>query len=318
MTAARSIIEPAARNKKLFCFGFGYTAGFLAERLMAYGWQIAGTTTSAKKRDFLKKNGIEAHLFDRTHPLTDPFHTLADVTHILLSIPPNSDGDPVFNMHGADIAALRNLEWIGYLSTTGVYGDQGGNWVDEKKPTAPGNRRGTLRLKAEEQWHTLFMNEGLPLHVFRLAGIYGPGRSAIDAVRSGTAQCIDKPGHVFNRIHVDDIVQALIASFNKPHPGAVYNLADDAPSPSHEVIRFACNLLGLEAPPLIPFEQAELAPIVRSFYKDNKRIHNGLIKDELGVHLLYPDYHSGLQACYDVEQETSELLRFTAADSTSE
>jgi nucleoside-diphosphate-sugar epimerase len=314
MTSPGHILEPIARDKKLFCFGFGYTAGFLAERLLACGWAVAGTTTSVKKRDFLKKNGIEAYLFDRTHPIADPAKAFKDVTHILLSIPPNNDGDPVFNALGADIAALTTLEWVGYLSTTAVYGDQDGNWVDEKTPPAPSSRRGSSRLKAEEQWQSLHLHEGLPLHIFRLAGIYGPGRSAIDAVRSGTAQCIDKPGHVFNRIHVDDIAQVLIASINTPRAGAIYNLADDAPSSSYEVIRFACNLLGLETPPQIPYDQAELAPIVRSFYKDNKRIHNSLIKDELGVRLLHPDYHSGLQACFEVERETSDLLRFPSGD----
>ena len=318
MTLAPAIIEPLSRDKKLFCFGFGYTAGFLGEKLMAHGWKVSGTTTSAKKRDFLKKCGIDAFLFDRTHSIPDPFNTFADVTHVLLSVPPNNDGDPVFNMHGADLAALKNLEWIGYLSTTAVYGNQNGSWVDEKTPPAPSSRRGSLRLKAEEQWQSLCLNEGLPLHIFRLSGIYGPTRSAIDAVRSGTATCIDKPGHVFNRIHVEDIVQVLIASMNKPRPGSIYNLADDAPSPSHEVIRFACNLIGLETPPLIPFDQAEMAPIVRSFYKDNKRIHNDAIKNELGVQLIYPDYHSGLKSCLEVEQETSELLKFTADEAVAE
>jgi len=315
MTVSHAPIEPSSRNKKLFCFGFGYTAGFLAERLMAYDWKIAGTTTSPEKRDFLRKSGIDAWLFDQMHSIPDPFTTFSDVTHILLSVPPGAGGDPVYNAHGTDLAALKNLEWIGYLSTTAVYGNQNGNWVDEKTPPAPSSRRGSHRLKAEEQWQSLCLHEGFPLHIFRLSGIYGPNRSAIDSVRSGTAQCIDKPGHFFNRIHVEDIVQVLIASMNKPHPGSIYNLADDMPSSSHEVIRFACNLIGIEPPPLVPFDQAEIAPIVRSFYEDNKRIHNDLIKDELGVQLTYPDYHSGLKACFEVEQETSALLKLTTENS---
>ena len=318
MTSAHVLVEPLSQNKKLFCFGFGYTAGFLSEKLMAQDWKVSGTTTGVEKRDFLKKNGIDAWLFDRTHNIPDPLKTFADVTHVLLSVPPDNDGDPVFNAHGADLAALKNLEWVGYLSTTAVYGNQNGNWVDEKTPPAPSSRRGSLRLKAEEQWQSLCLNEGLPLHIFRLSGIYGPNRSAIDAVRSGTAHCIDKPGHIFNRIHVEDIVQVLIASMNKPHAGSIYNLADDTPSASYEVIRFACNLLGIESPPLIPFDQAEIAPIVRSFYKDNKRVHNDAIKNELGVQLFYPDYHSGLKSCLEVEQETSELLRFAADDAAAE
>ena len=314
MTSSPAFIEPVSRNKKLFCFGFGYTAGFLAEKLLAYGWKIAGTTTSAEKRDFLRKNGIEAWLFDQMHSIPDPFTTFADVTHVLLSVPPDAKGDPVFNAHGTDLAALKKLEWVGYLSTTAVYGNQNGNWVDEKTPATPSSRRGSQRLKAEEQWQSLCLNEGLPLHIFRLSGIYGPNRSAIDSVRSGMAQCIDKPGHIFNRIHVEDIVQVLIASMNKPHPGSIYNLADDAPSARYDVIRFACNLIGIEPPPLVPFDQAEMAPIVRSFYEDNKRIHNDTIKNELGVRLAYPDYHSGLKSCLEVEQETSALLKLAAED----
>ncbi len=318
MTILHPILEPTLRNKKLFCFGFGYTAGFLGERLSACGWKVSGTTTSPAKRAFLKKNGLAAWLFDRDHAIPDPFNTFADVTHILLSVPPDGNGDPVFNTHGADLAALKKLEWVGYLSTTAIYGDQSGKWVDETTPPAPDSRRGSQRLKAEQQWQSLFLNEGLPLHIFRLSGIYGPGRSAIDSVRSGTARRIDKPGHAFNRVHVDDIVQTLIASMNKPRPGSIYNLADDEPSPSHEVIQFACNLIGIESPPLISYDQAEMAPIVRSFYKDNKRVRNDLIKSELGVQLSHPDYRSGLQACLEVEKETSDLLKFSAGDTAAE
>lgn len=299
---------PPSGDKKIFCFGFGYTAGFLATRLSAAGWKISGTTTSSTKKDFLKKSGIDACLFDDNHTIIDPFSTFEDVTHILLSIPPDTEGDPVFDAHAEDFAAMKNLEWIGYLSTTAVYGDHDGNWIDETTPPSPSSRRGSLRLKAEHQWQQLHLSEGIPLHIFRLSGIYGPGRSAIDAVRSGTAHRIEKQGHVFNRIHISDIVEALIASMNKPNPGSLYNLTDDLPSPSHEVIQFACNLLGLDPPPLIPFNQAEMAPIVRSFYKDNKRIRNDKIKSELGIELLYPDYRSGLQACLETEKETSELL----------
>ena len=302
------------RDKKIFCFGFGYTASCLAGKLADCGWKVSGTTTSHDKRDFLKKRGINAWIFDRQHPIPDPFDTFAGVTHILLSVPPDADGDPVFDMHGLDLSDAKNLEWVGYLSTTAVYGNQGGNWVDETMAPAPTSRRGSLRLKAEQQWTSLYLNEGLPLHIFRLSGIYGPGRSVIDAVRSGTARRIDKPSHVFNRVHVGDIVQALIASMNKPHPGSVYNLADDTPSPSHEVVQFACNLTGIESPPLIPFDEAEMAPIVRSFYQDNKRIRNDKIKDELGVQLIYPDYRSGLQSCLEVEKETMDLLKFTSGD----
>ncbi len=303
-------IQPVARDKKLFCFGYGYTASFLGERLREFGWKIAGTTTDPDKRAFLKQSGIDAMLYDQTHTINDPFETFADVTHVLISIPPGADGDLVVDAHGFDIASMPNIEWVGYLSTTGVYGNQDGNWIDERATPEPTSRRGSLRLRAEQQWNFLHLNDGLPLHIFRLSGIYGPGRSAIDSVRAGTARRIDKPGHVFNRIHVDDIVQALIGSMNKPNPGAIYNLSDDMPSPSHEVVTFACNLIGIDAPPMTEFEQTEMAPIVRSFYKDNKRIKNDRLKTELGVTLLHPDFRSGLQACLEIDEDTAAFLKF--------
>lgn len=311
MQEPKHIIEPAHRDKKLFCFGYGYTASFLAERLKPFGWKISGTTTDPEKRDFMKKNGIEAALFDQSRALGDPHRIFEGVTHILLSIPPGAEGDIAFDLHAADILSIPTLEWVGYLSTTAVYGNQDGNWVDEDTPPAPASRRGSLRLRAEQQWQSLHQNDALPLHIFRIAGIYGPGRSAIDAVRAGTARRIEKPGHVFNRIHIEDIVQALIASMNKPKPGRIYNLADDAPSPSHEVITFACNLLGLSPPPMIPFDQSDIAPIVRSFYKDNKRVRNVRLRNELGVELLYPDYRAGLQACFALEAQALDFLKFT-------
>lgn len=306
--------EPRERNKKLFCFGYGYAASFLAERLKPFGWKIAGTTTDPDKKSYLKKSGVEAVLFDHDHFIGDPATAFADVTHVLFSIPPNADGDPVFKAHGDDLAEMKNLEWAGYLSTTAVYGNHDGGWVDETTPSAPSSRRGSLRAKAEQQWLGLHLSCGFPVHIFRLAGIYGPGRSAIDSVRTGTAKRIDKKGHVFNRIHVEDIAQTLIASMNSSKAGSIYNLADDEPSPSHEVISFACNLVGLSPPPLQPFEGTEMAPIVRSFYKDNKRVRNDKIKSELGINLLYPDYRAGLQACTDITLDTAALLKFEQKD----
>lgn len=293
----------ASSGKKLFCFGYGYTAGYLADILRPLGWRISGTTTDPGKQEHLEKSGIEAVVFEDNHPLTDPYETLDGVTHVLLSIPPGDKGDPAFSPHGFDIAGIKTLEWVGYLSTTGVYGNRDGNWVDETSPPAPDSRRGSLRLKAEEQWQSLLIHEDLPLHIFRLAGIYGPGRCALDSVRTGTARRIDKPGHVFNRIHVEDIAQVLVASIGKPSPGEIYNLADDLPAASHDVISFACDITGTEPPPMTPFEQAEMAPIVRSFYKDNKRIRNNKIKEHLGVTLKYPDYRAGLQACLHTEKK---------------
>lgn len=315
MAEKRHSIEPLARNKKLFCFGYGYTASFLADRLKPFGWKIAGTTTDPEKKKFMKQAGISALLYDHNHTVNDPHETFRDVTHVLLSIPPAAEGDPVVDVHGLDLAKMPNIEWVGYLSTTAVYGNQDGNWVDENTTPEPTSRRGSLRLRAEQQWQFLHMHDGLPLHIFRLSGIYGPGRSAIDSVRAGTATRIDKPGHVFNRIHVADIAQALIASMNTPKPGAIYNLSDDLPSSSNDVVTLACGLVGIDPPPLVQFNQTEMAPIVRSFYKDNKRVKNDRIKVELGVELLYPDYRTGLQACMDVDDNVAELLAFENSDS---
>jgi nucleoside-diphosphate-sugar epimerase len=311
MTLPTDISRPfaaAAREKKLFCFGYGYTAAALASVLRGEGWHIAGTTTDPDKRAQMAADGIEAELFEPTRHLPDPFGSFRGVTHVLLSIPPTRSGDPAFEAHAHDLLECGTIEWAGYLSTTGVYGNHDGGWIDEETPLAPTSQRGSQRARAEEQWQSLALNEDFPLHIFRLSGIYGPGRSALDTVRSGTARRIDKPGHVFNRIHVDDIVQTLLASIEKPNAGAVYNLADDYPSSSHEVIAFACNLLGLCPPEMVAYEQVDVAPMVRSFYSDNKRVKNDRIKHELGVTLRYPDYRAGLQACMDAEDETEALL----------
>ncbi len=296
-------------DKKLFCFGFGYTAAALSAELLKYDWDISGTTTDIEKISILKSYNIDSYLFDRTHPLCSVEDTLADVTHILLSIPPSKDGDVAFELHGREIAALPNLEWVGYLSTISVYGNYDGAWIDESTPPAPISRRGSLRLQAERKWLDLFYDTGFPLHIFRLAGIYGTGRSSLDVVRSGKVRRIVKKGHVFNRVHIADIIQTLKASILKPNFGEIYNVADDSPAPSHEVIKYACNLLNIDVPPLIPYEEIDyLAPIVRSFYQDNKRVKNNKIKDELGVELLYPDYKSGLDACLACEAEESNLI----------
>lgn len=302
-------LAPDHKGKKLLCFGYGYVANILSEKLKAHDWEIIGTTTDPDKKKQLQEQGIKSILFDAHHSLTDPYKTLSDITHILISIPPSDRGDIVCDLHGEDIAQMKNLEWIGYLSTTGIYGNRDGQWVTENSMPAPTSRRGTLRYMAEQEWMHLYEDYHLPLHFFRLSGIYGPGRSALDSIRAGNSRRIDKPGHAFNRIHVDDIVQTLIASINAPHPGAIYNLADDHPAPSHEVIAYACTLLSMDVPPLIPYEQVDMAPIVRSFYADNKRVRNTKIKEELGVELLYPDYLSGLTACFETEEELAEIIQ---------
>ncbi|HEX6092164.1 MAG TPA: SDR family oxidoreductase, partial [Dongiaceae bacterium] len=281
---------------KLFCFGLGFSALHLARRLRSEGWTVAGTCRSEEKRQALLAEGIAAHLFDRQQTLGDAAAALHGVTHIVSSIPPDQAGDPVLDLHLRELQNLESLRWICYLSTTGVYGDRGGDWVDEDSPRNPTLDRSRRRALAEDGWLTLWERDGLPVHIFRLAGIYGPGRSAIDSVRSGAAKRIVKPGQVFSRIHVDDIASVLIASMTQPNPGAAYNVCDDNPAPPDEVIAYAAELLGIEPPPVMSFEKAELSEMARSFYADNKRVRNNRIKNELGVSLRYPDYRAGLQA----------------------
>lgn len=291
------------KEKKLFCFGYGYTCDYLSHELQRMGgWSIGGTTRDVEKRTFLRTRGVKAHLFDYEHPLGDPYFILDGTTHLLISTPPDDMGDPAFNMHAQDILRIPTLEWVGYLSTTGVYGDRDGGIVDENSELRPNSKRGSRRLLAEQSWYGLFKDSGLPLHVFRLAGIYGPGRSALDSVRAGVARRINKPGQVFNRIHVEDIVQVLLASMARPNPGAAYNLSDDDPVPSWQVITYACEILGITPPPIIPYNEADMAPITRSFYSDNKRVLNDRIKSELGVTLKYPDYKRGIDACLEAEK----------------
>jgi len=290
-------------HSKLFCFGYGYVCDYLTNALRQEGnWDIAGTTRDNEKRRFLRaERKVEAYLFDYEKPLADPLYFLKDVTHLLISTPPADAGDPSFLMHGIDITKLENLKWVGYLSTIGVYGDRNGEWVDEESEIRPSSKRGSRRAKSEAQWMSLFRDMGVPVHIFRLAGIYGPGRSALDTVKTGAARRVDKPGHAFNRIYINDLVKILKASIDNPNAGNIYNVADDRATPSHEVIEYACNLLDIEVPPLQSFSQADLAPIARSFYKDNKRVHNDKIKQDLGVSLDYPDYKSGLDHCLELE-----------------
>jgi nucleoside-diphosphate-sugar epimerase len=278
----------------LSCFGLGYSARVLARRLAAEGWIVGGTCRTEDKATALRAAGFAVEVFDRDHPL--PREALEGITHLLVSVPPDAAGDPVLAIHDDDIAGIDRLRWLGYLSTTGVYGDRGGGWVDESAELSPTGERGRRRVAAEAGWLDLWRRRGVPVHIFRLAGIYGPGRGPFEALRAGTAKRIDKPGQVFSRIHVDDLARVLAGSISRPRPGAVYNVCDDDPAAPETVVAFAAALLGAPAPPLVPFEAAELSPMARSFYDDNKRVSNRLIKGELGVTLRYPDYRSGLAA----------------------
>lgn len=277
----------------LLSLGHGYSARALARRLIPQGWRVIGTTRSAAKAEALRAEGVEPLLWPG-----DPGPALAVATHILASAAPDAEGDP-FLREMPQLAHAAAV-WVGYLSTTGVYGDHKGGWVDETTPLTPASDRGRWRVLAERQWQ----ETGLPVHIFRLAGIYGPGRGPFEKVRDGTARRIIKPGQFFGRIHVDDIAQVLEASIRHPNPGAAYNVCDDNPAPPEEVLSHAARLLGLPDPPAIPFDAAEMSPMARSFYGESKRTRNDRIKTELGVNLLYPDYPSGLAALLRSEGTT--------------
>ena len=275
----------------LLSIGHGFSARALARLLLDRGWRVIGTTRSAEKAEALRGEGVDALVWPDA-PLP-----LADATHLLVSVAPVGSGDPVLELAGSQIGAARHLKWAGYLSTTAVYGDHKGGWVDETTPLAPTTERGKARARAESAWAAL----GLPLHIFRLAGIYGPGRGPLAKVRRGTARRIVKKGQVFSRIHVEDIAAVLAASIERPNPGAIYNVCDDSPSPPDDVIKHAARLLGLPVPPVVDLNSAEVSPMARSFYAESKRVRNDRIKDELGVTLKHPDYRSGLAALLDAE-----------------
>ena len=292
------MVESSSRPR-LFVFGLGYSAMRLARAVLAEGWAVAGTCRDPDAAAALRADGIAAHPFDRDRPLDRT--ALAGTTHLLSSVPPEEAGDPVLDAHGDCIARLAGLRWAGYLSTTGVYGDRGGAWVDEAGALRPATERARRRVTAEARWLALHRDRGVPVHLFRLAGIYGPGRSALDRVRDGTARRIVKPGHAFSRIHVDDIVAVLRASMARPDPGAVYNVCDDEPAPSADVIAFACELLGVAPPPEIPYDAAALSPMSKSFFAENRRVSNARIKRVLGVTLRYPTYREGLRGIWEAE-----------------
>jgi nucleoside-diphosphate-sugar epimerase len=268
----------------LLSLGHGYSAQALARLLIPQGWRVIGTTRSAAKAQALRAQGVEPVLWQ-----DDLTSALAQSTHLLSSIAPDESGDPVLLRYGQQIAA-SSLHWVGYLSTTAVYGDHKGAWVDETTGLTPGTARGAARVAAEQAWSAL----GLPLHIFRLAGIYGPGRGPFEKVRDGTARRIIKTGQVFSRTHVQDIAQVLAASITRPAPGGIYNVCDDDPAPPEDVLSHAARLLGLPDPPAIPYETAEMTPMARSFYAESKRVRNDRIKADLGIKLLYPTYREGL------------------------
>ena len=287
--------QVVAMENHLLSFGHGYSAQALSKLLLPMGWKITATTRDTAKLDLLRNNGVKPLLWDSS----DVKLAINDATALLISASPDENGDPVYLKYGADISKIApRLKWFGYLSASGVYGDFKGDWVDEETPVNPTTRRGKMRLLAEQQWQNI---EDLPIHIFRLAGIYGPGRGPFAKVRAGTAQRVNKPGQVFSRIHVDDIAQTLYASILCPNPPGLYNLCDDDPAPPQDVIGYAAELLGLPLPPVISFEEADLSSMARSFYAENKRIRNDRIKKVLGISLKYPSYKQGLKSLSKAE-----------------
>ena len=269
----------------LLTLGYGYSAQALTRRLLAKGWSASGTTRDAALAQRMSQEGVTRVLLP-----DDLGPALARASHILISAAPDETGDPFLRDFGAQIRAARPA-WVGYLSTTSVYGDRGGDWVDETDALRPETERGRERVLAEEAW----LASGLPAHVFRLAGIYGPGRGPLEKARRG-GPAVVKPGQVFGRIHVDDIAQVLEASIRHPHPGRIYNVCDDEPAPAEEVLDHAAALLGLPAPRRVAFDPEGMSEMARSFYAECKRVRNDRIKTELGVQLLYPTYREGLAA----------------------
>jgi nucleoside-diphosphate-sugar epimerase len=276
---------------KLFVFGLGFSGLAFARQAVALGHEVVGTHREPPSR---AEPGIRYITFGPGHEL--PKDALDGVIGLLSTVPPTDLGDPVLDAIGKDINIMERFAWVGYLSTTGVYGDRQGGLVDETSPLLPSLGRSKRRAEAEAEWLGLWKSRKVPVHIFRLAGIYGPGRSAIDSLRTGKAKRVVKPGQVFSRIHVDDIAGALLTSLARPTPGEIYNLCDDDPAGPDEVIAHAALLMGIEPPPAIPFDQAELSEMARSFYADNKRVSNLKMKQVLGYSLKYPSYKDGLRA----------------------
>lgn len=282
----------------MFCFGLGYSAGVLADELVSKGWKVSGTARSSAAVAALEDRGFEGIVYGPDavdeKRIVD---ALNSANHVLLSIPPDDGGDPAFRAFGETFASLASkIDWVGYLSTTGVYGDRQGGWVDETSPLEPTTARGEKRVRAEGQWLSLCEDHGLPVHIFRLAGIYGPGSNQLEKVANGTARRRVKPGQVFSRVHVKDIAGTLRASMQQPNPGRAYNVCDDEAAPPQNVVAYAAELLGVEPPPEIPFAPEELSAMGNSFFSESKRVSNQRIKTELGYELVYPTFREGLKA----------------------
>lgn len=287
-----------ASTMRLVCLGFGYSANALVELLDTRKVEITGTTRSPDKADALHRRGVRTILFDGKRASSTLSDAIRGATHLLVSAAPGEAGDPFLRHHERDIVHAEGLKWIGYLSSVGVYGDHGGARIDERTACQPTSERSMWRLAAETAWTACGHRIGVPVALLRLAGIYGPGRNALKQIADGKARRIIKPGQIFNRIHVDDIAQAIERAMERP-AARIYNVVDNKPSPPQEVIEFAAELMGVEPPPAVAFEDADLSPMARSFYGEVKVVSNRRLHDELGVRLAYPTYREGLTALWE-------------------
>jgi len=280
---------------RLFVFGMGYSSLACAKALASEAEWIGGTNRGMEKADMLRARNIEPFVFDGTQKGAGIEAALGRTTHLLLSIAPGEAGDPALKFYRDAIRNAAGLKWIGYLSTVGVYGNHDGAWVDETSECRPVSKRSVQRDAAERAWLAFGAEIGVPTAIFRLSGIYGPGRNAFENFKKGTARRINKPGQVFNRIHVDDIGQTVARAAHSRAEG-IFNVTDDEPAPPQDVVAYAADLLGVAPPPLIPFDNADLSPMGRSFYGENKKVSNRKIKDVLGVELGFPTYREALTA----------------------
>ncbi len=279
----------------LFVFGMGYSAELTASLLSELGWQIMGTGRSPGRLAELASLGFSPVPFSDRKAVSA---ALATTSHLLISTPPVAGVDPAYAAYADEVRQASSLKWIGYLSTIGVYGNHDGAWVDETTPVAPDVDRSRARVEAEREWMDVAASIHMPVDIFRLGGIYGPRRSPLDRVAEGRAQRVIKPGQIFNRIHVEDIAQTVVAAILQPAETVtprVFNVTDDLPAPPQEVTAFAAELLNRPPPEEVAFEDAVMSPMARSFYEDNKRVRNSKIKTELGVSLRYPTYREGLK-----------------------
>lgn len=293
---------------KLLVFGPGYSASAAIARLASRGADVVATARSGERAAELEAKGIRPVAFDGAGMPPELTAAIGEATHLLVSIPPGEAGDPVIAAAGEAIAAAPDLRNVVYLSTVGVYGDHGGGWVDETTEPEPVSKRSIARLAAERGWAELAAITARPLAILRLAGIYGPGRNALVNLANGTAKRVAKPGQFFNRIEVEDIAAAIVAAVER-EAGGIFNVADDEPAPPQDVVTFAAELMGVEPPPETDFATADLSPMARSFYGENKRVRNDKLKQELGIMLAYPSYRDGLAALWRAGEGRSAALR---------